>query len=279
MNPVWHFLNGVPNITLAAIATNLAGDGSVTAPSYGFASQPNTGWYHTGTGASSLMRLSVNGTNTLQLDSAAGLYLPVDTAGISIGVTSPVVLSRGAANRLDLASGDSLLVISGDVSCYGGIVGGGAFNIGGLAGSATSARRIIKKVTAMGDGAAVDVITVTVPNSNQSAGIKVSLLSSNGSTDAFESSRVAEGFVVLARTSGVATVAAVAALDLAQIATVGGGATHTLAYGVSAISGLASATQTFTITVTVNDSGNVGSNQVVCVAEVINSEASGVTIA
>jgi hypothetical protein len=84
--------------------------------------------------------------------------------------------------------------------------------------------------------------------------------------------------VVLARTTGVATVAVVATLTLAQIATVSGGATHTLAYSVSSMTGAVGATQTFTINVTIDDTGNLGSNQVVVMAEVINAEASGVTI-
>ena len=40
-----------------------------------------------------------------------------------------------------------------------------------------------------------------------------------------------------------------------------------------------SATQTFTVNVTIDDSGNLGSNQIVVVAEVVNAEATGVTIA
>ena len=70
-----------------------------------------------------------------------------------------------------------------------------------------------------------------------------------------------------------------AALALAQIATVAAGATHTLAYGVSAITGAADAQQTFTIQLTIDDSGNTGSNQAVILAELINAEASGVTMA
>lgn len=182
------------------------------------------------------------------------------TGSLDVGNFQDTILSRGAANNLALAAGDSL-------------------SIGGATAAATTSTKLIKKVTGIADNSATDVITVTVPNANHAAGIKLSFVSSNGSTDAFESSRVAEGFVVLARTSGVDTVTAVAALALAQIATVASGATHTLAYGVSAISGLSSATQTFTITVTINDVGNVGSNQVVVVAEVINAEATGVTIA
>lgn len=147
------------------------------------------------------------------------------------------------------------------------------------AGSATSARTIVKKVTGIADNTATAVLTVTVPNANHAAAIKVTLLSSNGSTDAFESSRVGVGAVVLARTAGANVVATAATLTLAAIATVSGGATHTLAYGVSSITGAVGAVNTFTITVTINDTGNLGSNQCVVVAEVVNSEADGVTIA
>ena len=117
-----------------------------------------------------------------------------------------------------------------------------------------------------------------MPNATHAATIGLTLLCSNGGADAFESSRTARGAVVVARTAGVATVAAVATLASTQIATVSGGATLTLAYGVSAMSGLSSATQTFTVQATVNDSGNVGANQCVVVAEVVNAEATGVTI-
>lgn len=150
---------------------------------------------------------------------------------------------------------------------------------GGLAGAATSSRRIILKKTGIADNTATSVITVTVPNANHAACIKLTLMSSNGSTDAFESTRCAEGLVVLARTTGANVVPAVAALDLAQIATVAAGATHTLAYGVSAVTGAVGASNTFDIQVTIDDSGNLGSNQVVVLADLINSEATGVTMA
>lgn len=150
---------------------------------------------------------------------------------------------------------------------------------GATAGGATSSRSIILKKTGIADNSATSVITVTVPNANHAACVKLRILSSNGSTDAFESSRCAEGLVVVARTSGLATVAAAATLTLTQIATVAAGATHTLAYGVTSISGANNATQTFDITVTIDDSGNLGSNQAVVLAEVLNAEATGVTIA
>jgi hypothetical protein len=232
----------------------LAANGTAGAPSYSFTNDTDSGIY---LGAAGVVKVSIGGTDLFQIDDNPSVQV-LGSATFRIG--TDVVLSRGAANVLTLASGDS-------------------FSLGGAPGAATTSHRLIKKVTGIADAVATDVITVTVPNANHAASIKVTLLSSNGSTDAFESSRTAEGAVVVARTTGANAVAAAATLELAQIATVAAGATHTLAYGVSAISGAVGATNTFTIQVTINDSGNVGSNQVVVLAELINAEATGVTMA
>lgn len=149
----------------------------------------------------------------------------------------------------------------------------------GAAAAATSLRRLTKKVTGIADNTATDVVTVTVPNANHAATIRLLFLSSNGSTDAFESSRTAQGLVVLARTTGANVVATAATLADAAIATVSGGATHTLAYDLSTITGAVGATNTFTVRVTIDDSGNLGSSQVVVYAELLNAEATGVTLA
>lgn len=156
---------------------------------------------------------------------------------------------------------------------------GPSATINGASGDSGVVVRTVKKVTAIADNTATTVFTVTVPNAGHAAGIRLSLVSTNGSTDAYESTRVAEGFVAIARTSGVATVAVVATLALAQIATVAAGATHTLAYSVTAMTGAVGATQTFDIQVTVNDTGNVGGNIVLAFAELMNVAASGITIA
>jgi hypothetical protein len=66
---------------------------------------------------------------------------------------------------------------------------------------------------------------------------------------------------------------------LAQIATVAAGATHTLAYAVTAMVGAVTVPQTFTVTVTINDTGDLGLSSVLVLAELINSNATGVTMA
>lgn len=174
-------------------------------------------------------------------------------------------------------SDDADLTFSADTLTSTKVVGGDV-SIGAAAAAATACRQLTKKITGIADAVATDILTVTVPNANHATAIRLLLLSSNGSTDAFESSRVATGHVVVARTTGVNAVAAVAAIDDAAIVTVAGGATHTLAYDLSAISGAVGATNTFTVRVTIDDSGNLGSNQVVVFAELLNAEATGITI-
>lgn len=280
MNPAWHFLNGVPVVPVARIGTALAGDGSASAPAYAFQTEPTTGWYWP---QSARLALSLGGTQS-HLFGATFYALLSDSASIQLGASGDVAVSRGAANRLDVATGDSLYLVSGGIGAAhiettSGSITATRWNTGGLAAAATTSQKIIKKVTGIADNTATAVLTVTVPNANHAAGILLSFVSSNGSTDAFESTRVAQGFVVLARTAGANVVPAAATLTLAQIATVSGGATHTLAYAVSAVTGAVGDPNTFTVNVTIDDSGNLGSNQVVVMAEIINAEATGVTIA
>lgn len=206
------------------------------------------------------------------------LGLPQD---INVGATptfSNVKHSSLTSGRVALVTTDGALSDDADLTFSTDTLTSTKMSLGGVAAAATSALSLTKKVTSIADNTATDVLTVTIPNANHAAAIKLTFLSSNGSIDAFESSRVATGHVVVARTTGANAVAAVTAIADAAIATVSGGATHTLAYGVSAISGAVGATNTFTIQVTIDDSGNTGSNQVVVIATLINAESTGITI-
>ena len=246
-------------------------------------------------GTTNLMSLSKGGFLTLEngitstgvvtVNDGGGGGIRVSNAMIGVSVSIPISWSvDGNSNNtkdtgISRISAGILGVGTGAAGSTAGTLAANAYLTGGVAAAATTEHKVIKKVTGIADNTATDVFTVTVPNANHAAAVKITLLSSNGSTDAFESSRVAVGTVVLARTTGANVSAAVSTLTLAQIATVAAGATHTLAYGVSAISGAVGATNTFTIQVTIDDSGNTGANQVVAVAELVNAEATGVTIA
>lgn len=147
-------------------------------------------------------------------------------------------------------------------------------------GAAAQALTALVKKTGIADNTATSLITVTVPNANHAAAIRLTLLATCAvGTDAFESSRVATGTCVLARTTGANVVAAVSTIAQAQIATVSGGGTITLAYGVSAVSGAVGAVNTFDIQVTIVHTGTITSHQAVVLAELINAEATGVTMA
>lgn len=149
------------------------------------------------------------------------------------------------------------------------------------AAGANSRDAIMKTITAIADASATTILTVTVPNGNHAAAVRLLLLSNNGSTDAYESVRAAQGLVVIQRNTGAAAAATAAAIADGVIATnvAGGSATHTLAYSIALGGEGVGSTNTVLIKVTIDDTGNLGANQLVVFAELINAAASGITIA
>lgn len=187
------------------------------------------------------------------------------TAGVTAGTTAASkALVVDAAKALDT------------LGVTGALVSGGT----GAAGAAATVTRLVVKKTGIADNTATAMITVTVPNANHAAAIRLTILGTLGAgTDTFESSRCGEGLVVIARQVGANVVAAAATLALAQIATVSGGATLTLAYSVSAVTGAVGAANTFNIMVTLVVTGTITNHQCVVYAELLNAEASGITMA
>lgn len=147
-------------------------------------------------------------------------------------------------------------------------------------GAAGSESTLVVRKTGIANNSATAMITVTVPNSAHNAAIFLDILAHLGTgTDVSESSRCATGVVVLARKSGVDTVATVSTLAQAQIATTAGGGTLTLAYDVSTLTGTSSQTQTFTIRLTLVVTGTITDHTAVISARLLNSLATGVTMA
>jgi hypothetical protein len=204
-------------------------------------------------------------------------------------IGSQIILGSNASLRLQLEDNTFRLATgSGSVWLFtttggNGSIGPHVIGIGADAiteGSATTATSRIAKKTGIADNTATAVFTVTVPNGNHAAAIRVHAIGSSGGADAFESTATLEGNIVVARTTGANAVVTAAAAALTGTATVAAGAALTsFAYGVSAVAGAAGATNTFDITVTINDSGNLGSNQCVMICELINAESSGVSMA
>lgn len=192
------------------------------------------------------------------------------TAAANAGDTTNTITNRSQAGARTFTIGDP--GASADFDLVVGTVSG--------VGAATSKNQLLIKKTAIADNTATDLITVTVPNGEHAAAIRLTFLASLGTgTDTFESSRCAEGMVVLARKTGVNVVGATATLTLEQIATTSGGGTLTLAYDLGSVSGAVGATNTFTIRATLVATGTITDLQCVVLAELINAEASGVTIA
>jgi len=91
------------------------GDGTEAAPSYSFASDPNTGVFSP---AANVVGISANGQERMRVLAGETNLYSAQVLGWTSGVASAAVdvaLSRGAANRLDLASGDSLYLVGGGI--------------------------------------------------------------------------------------------------------------------------------------------------------------------
>jgi hypothetical protein len=229
----------------------------------------------------------------------------IDTVGIGVYITSTTannIIATGnhiasasfgivtdAAHTGDniVFSNNTLLNVTttssgAGVTKYGNVGGTSeveSFN-GKAPGAAGAQHTLVARKTGIADATATGVITVTVPNAAHNAAIFLDILAHLGTgTDASESSRCATGCVVLARKAGADTVATVATLETPQIATVAGGGTLTLAYDVSTLTGASGATQTFTIRLTLTVTGTITDHTAVVSARLLNSLATGVTMA
>jgi hypothetical protein len=144
-------------------------------------------------------------------------------------------------------------------------------------GAATQAITTIVKKTAIVDNTATSIFTVTCPNTTQTAVVEIILLAAVNNAGALDSARVAVGYIVFDRVAGAALVGTAAALTNTAIAT-SGTATLTAAYSLAAVAGTVTQPNTIDIQVTLVKTGGTN-HQVVALATIINSEATGMTIA
>jgi hypothetical protein len=84
------------------------GDGSVTAPSYSFATDPATGLYHTGTGATGAILAAVNGVNVLTMLAGGNVGIGTTTPNAKLVVNGSTVIGTGA---LSTSATDGFLYI------------------------------------------------------------------------------------------------------------------------------------------------------------------------
>lgn len=165
--------SGVTGSGVVTAPQILCQDGTVALPCYSFASEPTLGGYRIGSG---FQGWAAGGVGILGYASN-GLIQMVSTAQLawssgSLNAASDTILSRGAANRLDLATGDDFYIVSGGlgvgtaptagagaiqangtVTAGGGIVGVQAFRLG--SGSTTFVSATAPTVTSAGTSPSV----------------------------------------------------------------------------------------------------------------------------
>jgi hypothetical protein len=123
------------SVIFSAVQTTGAsvhGLGTQAAPSMSFTGDLSTGIFSPGAG-----RVAIGATNTNNFEVAATPAILIGSSTLSTPLTlgGDVSLSRGAANRLDLASGDSLNLVSGSL-----LFGGTALQSSNLSDSGTLLR-------------------------------------------------------------------------------------------------------------------------------------------
>lgn len=187
----------------------------------------------------------------------------------------------GAVNGTVSALADVIVDVNKSIDTIGirsGYVLGGT----GVAGSALSDAYFDKEVTGIPDGTATAIVTVTVPNAAHAAVIPIVIMSrigAGGAVGADECVGTAYGQIVVERVSGAATVASATTLSNAGSSCSSGATTITTSYAVSSITGANSATQTFTVNVTVAHGGGSSTNHKVDVQlDVLNANVSGITV-
>ena len=153
----------------------------------------------------------------------------------------------------------------------------------GPAASAASAYKIQKKITGIADNTFTDVFTVTIPNAAHAATIEVCLSGAKGAGDAEGACGSVSSTVYLIsiqRTAGVTTTAAISAVSPTVATTIAAGNAVATTAQCSAMTGAVGAQQTFTIQVKIARAAGASTNHTcTAVAELINSNATGITIA
>jgi hypothetical protein len=181
-----------------------------------------------------------------------------------------------------LRSGAVLLSPNTGIAASGAagfLQGGGTGDIG----TNRTSYKLLKAVTSIADNTATAAITVTIPNAAHSAMLNLKLagsLGAGGAIGANEANASIEYNIAIARTAGLATVATISSAFGSASSSVAGAATITISAAASSLTGANSAQQTFTVNVTIaRGSGSSTNHTCLVCAELLNANASGITIA
>lgn len=140
----------------------------------------------------------------------------------------------------------------------------------GQPGVAQSVCELQKLVTAIADSTATTVLTLTLPNANLSAVMRILVRSAiTNSSHTYDSTRVVEYFATISRLAGGLAVVVLSAAVGAQIASTSGAQTLTTALSAQAVSGAVTATETCNLQIT-NVNGSAGTTETQIFAELMN---------
>ena len=246
---------------------------------YAHASKPGQLWLgYGGTGKISFGNGSdaVAGTARAEIDGTSFRDL-LTTTSIS-SITGSLIVGNGTAAT-------TVGIGAGKVNIGAGLAVGGHITIGGSTsteGAVTSETKLIKAISGISDAVATDILTVTIPNAAHSAGIRLKIVGSLGAggvIGANEASVVAAYDIVAGKTAGQDLAHAISPVYGTAFCQISAGATITATCDFGATSGAVGATQTFPIRVTITKgSGSSNNHTCLVVAELMNANATGVTI-
>lgn len=172
-------------------------------------------------------------------------------------------------------------IVKAHTSASGHTLGDGttAASVGGV----NSLTRNVKGTTAIAQGVATTVATITIPNAAHSCKIRftvVAALGAGGAIGADEASATNTYDVVVARTAGVNAVLGISTAYGVIANPVAGGATITAPLTLAAVSGAVGASNTCAVQVTITAGSGSSTNHTALVSwEILNARATGVTVA
>lgn len=196
--------------------------------------------------------------------------------------------STGLTIRNNLDTQDNFVVQnSGQASFTNMAVNGGGLSLGGPLGTANSANEVIGVYTGIANNSATATMTISIPNQACAASLELTFLvalGAGGTYGQYEGILTSKGLVAIERlAAGTAAVSGPSANTITQAQSVQGttasGQTITLTAATSAISGTASAVNTFTINLTIARSGAGSTNHLATIyARLINMVGGGCSI-
>ena len=216
-----------------------------------------------GTGSATLLRANYTGgghTDALFLVSGSNTDIQIQN------------MQQGNAGPSFFLAGENHASFPGVLYNANKLTNLGAITQGNHPGANGSHSRLTVRKTSISDNTATDIITITVPNANHAAAIRVFGLAN---FDGCAYSQVFSFQGTIGRTSGAPTDKAFSSVTTTENASVT--PNFSIAVGGSANTGGNSASQTFKMQLTINTSDSASSNATIMI-ELINFNDSGVTM-